>query len=124
LKMCRKYYSTLWNKNKCSDWSTAPINYSFYHGNYWQTDWPSTLRYRKTFKDSTDTIIDQVHRFPHILLERLAEKRIVDRYAIEHSDKLLDRPLSDKAVPHVTYSLPIQRQCQSISFVWQLTWLE
>jgi hypothetical protein len=44
-------------------------------------------------------------------------KRIVYRYATEQSDRLLDRPLSDKALPHVTYSQPIQQQDQPIPFV-------
>jgi hypothetical protein len=50
-----------------------------------------------------------VHRFPQILLERLAESEYCwSVYANEQSDTLLDRPLSDKARPHVTYSQPTQ----------------
>jgi hypothetical protein len=52
-------------------------------------------------------------------------KRIVYRYANEQheqSDRLLDHPLSDKALTHVIYSQPIQRQGQPISFVRQQTY--
>jgi hypothetical protein len=81
--------------------------YPCYHGSYWQTDWPSTLGYRTTFKDSTDTIIQQVQFTDSSGKAR--RKRTVDRqYANEQSDTLLDRPLSDKVLPHVTYSQPIQ----------------
>jgi hypothetical protein len=41
-------------------WQMLCSEYLLYHGNYWQTDWPSTLRYRITPKDSTDTFIEQV----------------------------------------------------------------
>jgi hypothetical protein len=43
-------------------------------------------------------------------------------YANEQSDRHLDRPLSNKALPYVTYSQSIQRQGQPISFVGQQTW--
>jgi hypothetical protein len=37
------------------------------------------------------------------------------------SNTALDRPLSDKARPHVTYSQPTHLYGQPISFVWQHT---
>jgi hypothetical protein len=50
-----------------------------------------------------------VHKFPQILLERLAESEYCwSVYANEQSDTLLDRPLSDKACPHATFSQPTQ----------------
>jgi hypothetical protein len=86
--------------------------YPFYHGNYWQTHWPSTFGNRITFKDSSDTIIQQVqftdsHRF---FWKGLQKADIVDQYiyANEQYDALLDHALSDKALQHVTYSQPIQ----------------
>jgi hypothetical protein len=91
--------------------------YPFYHGNYWQTDWPSTLHYRITSKDSTDTFIEQV-QFQVQFTDssgKARRKRIVYWYMLnEQSDRFLARPLSDKALPlpHVTYSQPIQRQGQ------------
>jgi hypothetical protein len=44
-----------------------------------------------------------------ILLESLAEKaNCLSVYANEQSDRLLARPLSDKALPHVTFNPPVQ----------------
>jgi hypothetical protein len=67
----------------------------------WQTDWsgprvwPSTLRYRKTSKDSTDTFIEQVqftdsHRF---FWKGSPKANCLSVYANEQSDRLLARPL-------------------------------
>jgi hypothetical protein len=73
----------------------------FYHGNYWQTDWPSTLRYRITSKDSTDTFIEQVqftdfHRF---FWKGSQKANCLSVYANEQSDILLARPLIDRSFP-------------------------
>jgi hypothetical protein len=69
--------------------------YQFYHGNYWQTDWPSTFGNIITFKDSTDTS----SQIPTDSSGKARRKRIL---------LIGTRPLSDKALPHVTYSQPIQ----------------
>jgi hypothetical protein len=72
---------------------------------------PSTFGNRITFKNSTDTISQLVqftdsHRF---FWKGSQKANIVDRlYANEQTDTLLDRPLSDKARLHVTYSQPTQ----------------
>jgi hypothetical protein len=108
-------------------WHVLCSEYPFYPVYYWQIDWPSTLRYRITSKYSTDTFIEQVqtgtiHRF----FWKASQKAncLSVYYANEQSDRLLYRPLSDKALPHVTYSQAIQRQGQPILFVRQQTWSE
>jgi hypothetical protein len=84
------------------------------------------VHHRKTSKDSTDTFIEQVQFTDSS--RKACRKRIVYlsvyMHSNEHSDRLLDRPLSDKTLPHVTYSQPIQRKGQPISFVRQQTWSE
>jgi hypothetical protein len=126
LKSQRRYHEV--SASIARMWQMLCSEYPFYHGNYWQTDWPSTLRYRITSKYSTDTctFIEQVqtgtvHRF---FWKGSQKANCLSVYANEQSDRLLDRTLSDKALPHVTYSQPIQWQVQPISFVRQQTWSE
>jgi hypothetical protein len=98
--------------------------YPFNHGNYWQTDWPSTLRYRITSKDSTDhTFIEQVqftdsHRF---FWKGSQKANCLSVYANEQSDRLLARPLGDKSLPHVIFNPPLQWQSQPIPFAMHYT---
>jgi hypothetical protein len=47
---------------------------------YWQTDWPWSLRYRITSKNSTDTFIEQVQFTDSS--EKARRKRIVYRYVL------------------------------------------
>jgi hypothetical protein len=62
-------------------WQMLCSEYPFYHGSYRQTDWPSTLGYRITFKDSTDTIIQHKYssQIPTDSSGKARRKRIVDR---------------------------------------------
>jgi hypothetical protein len=97
--------------------------YPFYHGNYGQTDWPSTLNQRITSKDSTDTFIEQAqftesHRF---FWKGSQKANCLSVYANEQSNRLLARPLSDKSLPHVTFNPPIQWQSQPIPLVMHYT---
>jgi hypothetical protein len=70
------------------------------------TDWPSTFGNRITFKHSIEQIqFTDSHRF---FWKGSQKVNIVDRYANEQSDTLLERPLSDKTLLYVTYSQPIQ----------------
>jgi hypothetical protein len=101
-------------------WQILCSEYPFYHGNYWQTNWPSMLSHRITSKDSTDTFIEQaVHRF---FWKGSQKANYLSVYANEQSDRLLARPLSDKSLPHVTFNPPVQWQSQPIPFVVNYNW--
>jgi hypothetical protein len=93
-----------------------------------KTNWPSTLHvsHRITFKDSTDTFLEQVqftdsHRF---FWKGSQKVNCLSVYANEQSNpiRLLARPLSDKSLPHVTFNPHVQWQSQPIPFVMHYTW--
>jgi hypothetical protein len=91
--------------------------YPFYHGHYWQTDWPSTLRNRETSKDSTDAFIEQA-QFTDSSGKGSQNANCLSVYANEQPDRLLARPLTDKTIPQVTFNPPVQwQQGQPIPFV-------
>jgi hypothetical protein len=97
-------------------WKILCSEYPFYQGNYWQTDWPWTLRHRITSKDSTNTFIEQ-EQFTDFSVKARRKRIIYRYYANEQSDRLLACPLSDKSLPHMTFNPPIQWDGQPIHFV-------
>jgi hypothetical protein len=122
LKSQRRYHEV--SASIARVWQMLCLEYPFYHGNYWQTDWPSTFGNRITFKDSTDSI-SHYNRYssqiPTDSSGKARRKRILLIYANEQSDILFDWPLSDKAHRHVTYTANPLSYGQPISFVWQHT---
>jgi hypothetical protein len=114
LKSWRRYHEV--SASIARVWQMLCSEYLCYHGNYWQTDWPSTLRHRITSKDSTDTFIEQVlftdsHRF---FRKGSQKANCLSVYAHEQCDRPLARPLSDKYLPHVIFNPPVQWQGQPI----------
>jgi hypothetical protein len=94
-------FCAIWNRNQditkflrvllACDKCYAQIEYPFYHGNYWQTDWPSALRHRITSKDATDTFIEQVELTDAPDSSGKARrKRIVYRYMYMLMNNLID----------------------------------
>jgi hypothetical protein len=62
-----------------------------------------TFADRITSKDSTNTFIEQVQ-----FTDSSKKSEVFQVHANEQTDRRLTRPLSDKALPHVNFSPPVQ----------------